>query len=148
MSTTVIKTRDFGEAEINENAVINFPNGLYAFEKARKFVLLSPMGEGTYPMWLQSAEDENLCFIVFSPNEIAADYSPELTDDMKEAIKLDNGEEPDFLVMTVIPKDFKNATVNLKSPIIINSAKGIAAQVILEDDYQIRFPIFKDRGDR
>ncbi|MBR2876580.1 MAG: flagellar assembly protein FliW, partial [Clostridia bacterium] len=34
-------------------------------------------------------------------------------------------------------------TVNLKSPVIINSTTGVAAQIILEQDYPVRQPILE-----
>ena len=61
-----INTRDFGETEIQESAVFSFPNGVFAFEDDRKFALLSPLGEDTYPMWLQSMDHQELCFIVLT----------------------------------------------------------------------------------
>ncbi|MDE7289033.1 MAG: flagellar assembly protein FliW, partial [Oscillospiraceae bacterium] len=59
-----INTRDFGEQEIAEDKIINFPNGIYAFEDQHRFVMLSPLGNDVFPAWLQSLDNENLCFIV------------------------------------------------------------------------------------
>ena len=148
MSKSIIKTRDFEEVEIDTEAVLKFSDGLFAFENSKNFALLSPLGEGDYPMWLQSTEDENLCFIVFSPYAVMEEYKPTITEEMKKMIELDNEDDLRFLVIAVVPENFKKSTVNLKSPIIVNNKKGTAAQVILEDDYQLRFPIFTDRGDR
>ena len=40
------------------------------------------------------------------------------------------------------PEDYKDTTVNLKSPIVINIAENIGTQVILQTDYPFRFPVF------
>ena len=116
----IIKTRDFGEEEISEEVIIDFPNGVYAFEENKRFVLLSPCGEDKYPMWLQSVDNPNLCFIVFDPREFVSDYSVELDKETKELLKAD-GAELDLLCMAVVPDEYINTTLNLKSPIVINS---------------------------
>ncbi|MGN0599206.1 MAG: flagellar assembly protein FliW [Oscillospiraceae bacterium] len=141
----IIKTRDFGEEEISEEVIIDFPNGVYAFEENKRFVLLSPCGEDKYPMWLQSVDDQNLCFIVFDPREFIPDYSVELDKETKALLEAD-GAELDFLCMAVVPDEYINTTLNLKSPIVINSAAKKGVQVIAAENYPLKFPAFKKEG--
>lgn len=141
----IIKTRDFGEEEISEEVIIDFPNGVYAFEENHRFVLLSPCGENKYPMWLQSADDQNLCFIVFDPREFVPDYSVELDAETKKLLG-ENSSELDFLCMAVVPNEYINTTLNLKSPIVINSAEKKGVQVIAAENYPLKFPAFKKEG--
>ncbi len=141
----IIKTRDFGEEEISEEVIIDFPNGVYAFEENKRFVLLSPCGEDKYPMWLQSVDNPNLCFIVFDPKEFVPDYSVELDRETKELLEA-NGEELDLLCMAVVPDEYINTTLNLKSPIVINSKAKKGVQVIAAENYPLKFPAFKKEG--
>lgn len=141
----IIKTRDFGEEEISEEVIIDFPNGVYAFEENKRFVLISPCGEDKYPMWLQSVDDQNLCFIVFDPREFIPDYSVELDKETKALLEAD-GAELDFLCMAVVPDEYINTTLNLKSPIVINSAAKKGVQVIAAENYPLKFPAFKKEG--
>ena len=141
-----IKTRDFGEQTITEDKIINFPEGLYAFEEERRFVMLSPLGENVYPAWLQSVDNENLCFIVFDPQQIVTDYSVSVEPESITAIELEKGSKPHYLVLAVVPEEYKNTTVNLKSPLIINPDKMLAVQAIASEGYPIKFPIFKKEG--
>lgn len=141
----IIKTRDFGEEEISEKVIIDFPNGVYAFEENKRFVLLSPCGEDKYPMWLQSVDNPNLCFIVFDPREFVPDYSVELDKETKELLKAD-GAELDLLCMAVVPDEYINTTLNLKSPIVINSEVKKGVQVIAAENYPLKFPAFKKEG--
>lgn len=141
----IIKTRDFGEEEISEEVIIDFPNGVYAFEENKRFVLLSPCGEDKYPMWLQSVDNSNLCFIVFDPKEFVPDYSVELDRETKELLEA-NGEELDLLCMAVVPDEYINTTLNLKSPIVINSKAKKGVQVIAAENYPLKFPAFKKEG--
>lgn len=141
----IIKTRDFGEEEISEEVIIDFPNGVYAFEDDHRFVLLSPCGEDKYPMWLQSVDNPELCFIVFEPREFVPDYSVELDKETKALLETDSA-ELDFLCMAVVPDEYINTTINLKSPIVINSAAKKGVQVIAAENYPLKFPAFKKEG--
>ena len=38
-----IVTRDFGEIEIDDNTVINIPNGILGFEETKRYTLISPL---------------------------------------------------------------------------------------------------------
>ncbi|MCD7730538.1 MAG: flagellar assembly protein FliW [Oscillospiraceae bacterium] len=138
-----IKTRDFGELDISENVIISFPNGVYAFEEDHRFVLLSPCGENKYPMWLQSIDNENLCFIVFDPREFVADYTITIDDESRAALELNDNSTIDYLALAVIPEDYTKTTLNLKSPVVINSDINTAVQVIAQENYPIKFPAYK-----
>jgi flagellar assembly factor FliW len=139
-----VKTRDFGEVEIEEHGIITFPNGVFAFEEARRFVLLSPLGENVFPMWLQSLDDPELCFIVFNPYEIAKDYSVSFDRAAPALVECGDGDAVTYLCIAVIPEDYSKSTVNLKSPIILNADKKLAVQVIAYEDYSIKHPVFEE----
>lgn len=141
-----VNTRDFGEQEIAEDNILNFPNGIYAFEDQHKFVMFSPLGNDVYPAWLQSLDNENLCFIVFDPEQLVKDYSVTADKESSEAIEQESAKSLKYLTLAVVPEEYKNTTVNLKSPIIINMDKMLAAQAIAAEDYPIKFPIFKKEG--
>ena len=138
-----INTRDFGETEISESAVFSFPNGVFAFEDDRKFALLSPLGEDTYPMWLQSMDHQELCFIVFDPALIDDTYQVTLNPGEKKILNLKEGDEIRCLKIAKVPEDFRQTTVNMKSPIVINPETNTALQVILPLDYPFRHPIYE-----
>ncbi len=143
----IIRTRDFGEQEVAENKIISFPDGLYAFEEEHRFILLSPLGEDVFPAWLQSVDNENLCFIVFDPQKIVTDYS--VTADTEDLKVAEIGEKSDlrYLSLAVVPEEYKDTTINLKSPILVNTKKMLAVQAIAAENYPIKFPIFKKEGD-
>ncbi len=143
----IIKTRDFGEQEIAEDKIISFPEGLYAFEEERRFILLSPLGEDVYPAWLQSVDNENLCFIVFDPQKIVSDYSVTAEEESLRAAELTADCGVRYLSLAVVPEEYKDTTVNLKSPILVNTEKMLAVQAIAAENYPIKFPIFKKEGD-
>ncbi len=140
----IVKTRDFGEQEISEDKIISFPNGIFAFEDEHRFIMLSPLGDDVYPAWLQSVDNENLCFIVFDPCQIVSDYSVTADEESLSAARFGNEPKPHYLALA---EDYKDTTVNLKSPILVNSEKMLAVQTIAAENYPIKFPIFKKEGD-
>ena len=142
-----IKTRDFGEQNISEDKILNFPHGIFAFEEEHRFVMLSPLGDDIYPAWLQSVDNENLCFIVFDPEQIIQDYSVTADKESLEAAQLGENDKPHYLVLSVVPEKYRDTTVNLKSPIMINTDKMLAVQTIAAEIYPIKFPIFKKEGE-
>lgn len=143
--TITIMTRDFGEITAEQNQLIHFPQGLFAFAEEKEFVLMSPLGDNTYPMWLQSAAHPTPCFIVFDPLELLEDYaqSEPLPQEALDLLELKNMEDLAMLVIAVVPEDYLETTANLKSPILINRANRQAIQVILDQDYSLRFPLFR-----
>ncbi|MDE7302364.1 MAG: flagellar assembly protein FliW [Oscillospiraceae bacterium] len=139
----IVKTRDFGEQDVSEDKIISFPNGIFAFEDEHRFVMLSPLGDDVYPAWLQSVDNENLCFIVFDPCQIVSDYSVTADEDSLKAAQFGKDPQPHYLTLAVVPEEYKDTTVNLKSPILVNTEKMLAAQTIAAENYPIKFPIFK-----
>ncbi|MDE6599590.1 MAG: flagellar assembly protein FliW [Oscillospiraceae bacterium] len=139
----IVKTRDFGEQDVSEDKIISFPNGIFAFEDEHRFVMLSPLGDDVYPAWLQSVDNENLCFIVFDPCQIVSDYSVTADEDSLKAAQFGKNPQPHYLTLAVVPEEYKDTTVNLKSPILVNTEKMLAAQIIAAENYPIKFPIFK-----
>lgn len=144
-----VQTRDFDVIEIPENEIITFPNGLYAFEEYTKYVLIAPRGENQFPMWLQSIENSGLCFIIFDPLEICEDYSVTMSAEEKQVINVQEGceDKVEFLVIAVVPENYCDTTVNLKSPIAVNTLNNTAVQVIAPEKYPLKCPVFVKKED-
>lgn len=136
----LIKTKYLGLVEADESCFLTFPHGIYGFEDARRFALLRNRGDDNPFMWLQNVDSPEPCFIVAEPHRILPPYAPEITSGMALAIGLTSDDALRMLVIATVPGEFRNMTVNLKCPVLINSERNIAAQVILEDDrYPMRF---------
>lgn len=142
MNRITVKTRDFDEIEVSASEIISFPQGIFAFEDYKDYILISPLGSGKCPVWLQSTENPNLCFILFDPLEFCSDYQVTVADEDIAFIDMESDSDAKFYVIAVIPENNMDATVNLKSPIIINTKNNKAAQVIAANDYPIKFPVF------
>lgn len=139
-----IQTRDFGEITIEEEDIVTFVHPIFGFENLKKFVFLFNQSESSQFVWLQSIEDKNICFILVDSSVVACNYNPIITN--KQKAELEDGQII-YWLMVVINEDFKKSTVNLKSPIILNVQKRKAMQVILEQKYDIKYPLISSRKD-
>lgn len=139
----IVKTRDFGELEMDESAIITFARPIYGFENLCKYAIIIDDEIGNSIVWLQSVEDENTCFILFNINDFGYEYDEELSAETKELLKVADEKDVIYLTMANIKESLEDATVNLKSPILLNTTTQLACQEILEKDYELRFQIFK-----
>lgn len=140
-----ITTRDFGEVDINENTIITIPNGIIGFEEAKRYTLLSPLGEGVFPMWLQAVDSTEPCFVVYDPWQIYPDYRFEIDDEMQSMLEASDGDALQLLAVAIVPDDYKKTTINLRCPIIVNTKNNIAGQTILED-YEFKYPVYSEEA--
>ncbi|MDD4164764.1 MAG: flagellar assembly protein FliW [Eubacteriales bacterium] len=142
----LIKTKDFDYVDISENDIIAFPNGIYGFDGVDKFVLLKNP-ENQWMMHMQSTIDSDPRLILFDPFIFVEDYKPILPEGSFELLKASDTEDICFFVVAVIPENIKDATINLKSPIVINFKKKTGAQIILENrDYSTTTRLFSGEG--
>lgn len=138
----IVKTDYLGDVEYDESAIVTFEDGLYGFHEFKKYIVVNS-GQDDFPFsWLQSIEDEDLSFIITQPFLFVEDYSFDLPEATTQELKLGDHNDVVVYTTTAIPDDIKNTTINLKAPIIINSANNLAKQVVLDGDYPFKHTIF------
>jgi len=138
-----LNTKHFGEIEVDESGIIEFPEGLPGFEKLKKFVVLDKADGGMPFHWLQSIDDTSIAFVIIDPFYIKNDYEIDIDDE--EISVLGVSDLKDVLVYTivVVPKIIANMTANLRAPVLINVANKVGKQVVLHNtDYDVSFKIF------
>lgn len=107
----------------NDRDVISFGEGLIGFPEMRRAVLI-PLAEYEPFCWLASLDDERVRFVVVNPNQIFADYKPEIEF---------AGTEMQALAIVKISSDWRKTTVNLRAPIFVSAETRNAAQIILNN---------------
>ncbi len=135
------KTRDFGEIEITEKEIITFVQPPFGFEDFTKYTFIFDQSIGKQIVWMQSTENPEICFILFDPSPLSDTYQPKLPESIDSL--LGEGELVCWTV-AVIKNGLSELSINLKSPIIVNTQKNLAAQIILEQDYPVRFLLSKE----
>lgn len=145
--TLKIETRDFGIIDIEEKNIITFVQPIFGFEDYTQFVLVTDSNMGNGICWLQSIEQKAVCFIMLNPLEVCPDYAPVVMQDVLFKLQTAPEDELDCWAVAVIGETFQESTVNLKSPVLINHETNLALQVILEQDYPIRQPVFDGQSE-
>lgn len=142
MEKNKLNSTKLGEIEYSENDIILLSSPLLGFPDLSDFLLIS--GEKSFPfLWFQSVQDAGVCFILIDPKIFHPNYDPSLSKRDLRILGVEENESPKVLNIVVVPEDPKKATVNLRAPILINSEKKLAKQVILEDDrWMIKAPLF------
>jgi flagellar assembly factor FliW len=122
-----IQSNQFGEFEFDETMVYKFKDGIIGFEKLHNFILLNT--EESIFYWLISVDEPEIIFPLFPVKPLLLNY-PE-----------DEGFEP-FGVVN-LNKNPEEITINLKSPVYINTQEKKGYQTILDDDtYLINYNLF------
>ncbi len=138
-------TRLFGEIDIEEEKIITLENGMVGLPEYQKFALIFDEEKGIKSssiMWLQSMDDPQTAFPVMHPNTILPDYNPTVNDELLLPLGELNEENIYVLVTLTAASDVKETSVNLKAPIVINTATRKGCQIIVEDDYPVKFRIY------
>lgn len=139
-----INTKAFGEVEIADDKVINFPAGIIGFPELTDFALLHDEEKGAGAIhWLQSVQEPGFAMPVIDPLVVMPEYNPQVEDELLRNIgELVEGELL-VLVTVTVPSDLTKMTVNLKGPVIINTTERKACQIIVEgEDYRVKYPIY------
>lgn len=138
-------TKFFGEVELADEKVLEFPNGLIGFENYKKFAIMyDEESKGkTRISWLQSLEEPLLALPVIDPLAIVEEYIPVIEDELLEALGNPADEDLLFLLAMTVPSDMTKVTANMKAPIIINAATKKGVQLIVEnEDYPVKFSVY------
>lgn len=139
------KTRFFGEIEIEDEKIICFEQGLIGFPDLRNFALIYDEEKegGRSISWLQSMDEPELAFPVMDPLRVCPDYNPNVEEELLKALGEPSEESLFVLVTVTVPKDIKMMAINLKAPIVINVEARKGSQLIVEDDYPVKFRIYE-----
>ncbi len=156
-----LSTKHFGELEIDQSKIIDFPVGLPGFPDCRSFVLLNSNGEildgktekkqgdkdDLYShsfYWLQSTEDGDLAFVLLDIFSVMPDYNPVFYDEQLSEM----GKSPTGFLMyniVVIPEEIENMTVNLKAPVVISFSEMTGRQLIVSnEEYHVRHRVLDE----
>ncbi len=135
-----IRTRDFGEIEPADDAVIEFPCGLPAFEDQRRFILIQPPALAPVAV-LQSTSDPSLAFTAVPVSLLDAGYELSMLPEDFEALgSPEQGEVAVYALLTFA--EHGPVTANLLAPVVVNTAARKAVQAVRSDSrYSHRHPV-------
>lgn len=138
-----VNTKMFGEIEIEKEKIITFEKGLIGLPDLKKFALITDAEDDDSKIqWLQSLDEPAMALPIINPYEILKEYNPVVEDELLKPLGEFKEEDLMLLVTIRVPEDITQMTINLKGPIIINAETRKGCQIIVEDDLQVRFPVY------
>lgn len=130
-----IKSRAFGEQQIDQNTSIYFPDGIPGFEDQTSFQLYQQEGSEIVYL-LQSSLNDDLAFSVAHPSHFNINYNFGLTNEEETTLAIESAD--DLLILLILhrddsPESSSQPTIkgSIKSPLIINTKKRIGIQKFL-----------------
>jgi len=141
----LVKTRHFGEVDLDESKIIYFENGILGFEDCKEYTLIYDNEDGERPdiSWLQSVDEVALAIPVISPFIVRPDYNPEIEDELLKPLGELTDDNTAVFVSITVPSDIEKITANLKAPFIINSNDRKGAQIIVENsEYEVKYRFY------
>ena len=139
-----VNTRLFGEIEIQDDKIITLDKGIVGFPDLNRFTIIyDTEKEGKAKiMWFQSLDEPQFAMPVVTPGDVVPDYNPTVNDELLEPLGELTEENLYVLVTIKVPEKIEDMTINLKAPIIINTDTLKGGQIIVEDDVDVRFPVY------
>ena len=138
-----VTTTRFGELELENGKVISMPDGMVGFNE-RQFFILNPGNGGPFS-WFQALDNPGLAFVVVDPDQFFPEYQVKLTREEYDKLQLEPGDEMVLLCVATMAPDPRQITINLQGPIVVNPAKMIARQVVMDGNYASRHLLFAPR---
>lgn len=127
---------------LNENVLFSFPDGIPAFEDAKNFVIL--LNNNIKPfIYLKCVDIEDLGFVCIDPFLVCPNYSINIPAKDLSILGLQTPGDALVLCLVTVEQNPQNTTTNLLAPIIINIKNSIGRQVILNEQYPVRYKIWE-----
>jgi flagellar assembly factor FliW len=144
--TMKAKTRLFGEIDIEDDKIITLEKGMIGFPELTHYTLIFDEAKGrkdTSIMWLQNMDDPDIAFPVMIPGAVKPDYTPKVSEELLSRLGDTRDDNLYILVTVTVPRKVEDFSVNLKAPIVINLDNMKGVQIIVEDDYPVKYKVYE-----
>jgi len=136
-----IESSRFGRMEIDDDAVLHFPDGLIGLAGTRWALVCQ--NETSAFFWLHSVDDATLALPVTMPGVFFSDYEIELSDEDTRRLQLQASDDAEVFCVVRASSRLEEFTANLRGPIVVNTSRRLGRQIINEDTpYGVREPLF------
>lgn len=125
-----VETTRFGNVEVDDARIINFPAGLLGFANFKRFALLQPDDDAVF-FWLQSIDTPELAFVVTDPSLWVQDYEATIRREQMEELQMQALD--DAQVLAIVNRYDGTITANLQGPLVVNVRNQCAMQLVLAD---------------
>ncbi|MCK5340636.1 MAG: flagellar assembly protein FliW [Desulfobulbaceae bacterium] len=128
-----VMTSRFGEITVSPDKVIVMTSPFLGFPESRQFVLRAHGPDSPF-MWFQSLDNPGLAFVVVQSGVIDPGYRPVLAPVVKNDLQLEAipGKQELLIILTIPQGRPQDMTANFLGPVVINTEKRLAKQVLLD----------------
>ncbi|MDJ0840957.1 MAG: flagellar assembly protein FliW [Acidobacteriota bacterium] len=141
---TKIPSVTFGEVEIDEAKVFEFPEGIPGLKGITQYFIIDRVDLAPFK-WLQACQPGYLSLMMLDPVLIDNTYKVNFKDEHRKIIG--DCEESELLTQAIIvvPEDPKQMTANLLAPLLFNTKTRKGMQVVVEGHRNnLRVKVIKD----
>ncbi|MEB6112863.1 flagellar assembly protein FliW [Kurthia gibsonii] len=137
-----IQTKFLGEVQIESASIIQFPQGIPAFEEEKEFVVV-PLGAQSPFVTIQSTKTPSVGFMAVYPYHFKEDYVFNLQQEDLQQLQIEKSEDVLVYAILTLKDTLENSTMNLLAPVAINMKKQIGKQVVLHEnnEHPLRYPL-------
>lgn len=137
-----IQTKFLGEVQIDPASIIQFPQGIPAFEEEKEFVVI-PLGAQSPFVTLQSVQTPSVGFMAAYPYHFKPNYAFDLEQEDLQQLQIEESEDVLVYAILTLKDTLENSTMNLLAPVAINVKKQIGKQVVLHEnaEHPLRYPL-------
>jgi flagellar assembly factor FliW len=122
--------------------LVALTESLPGFPAHRDYALVAADRDGLV-FWLQSIDPDGPRFLAVPALPYFPDYLPVLPGPVREELGLGGAADAAIYCLVTVPGgEISAATANLRAPVVVNPASGLARQVVLADGgHPIRRPL-------
>lgn len=135
----ILRSNTIGEIEVQDDAVLFFPDGLVGFSELNHYIL-ADVEEFRPFLWLLSVDEPDIGFAIADPQLFYNDrYEVTLSEADRDVLDLQPGDTVSIFVIVSISEGGKRITANLKGPVVLNARNRLCKQlVVYSPAYSIR----------
>ncbi|SDX97520.1 flagellar assembly protein FliW [Salimicrobium album] len=124
----------FGEVEVEEKEIVHFSQGLPGFRHINEFILL-PLPDAPMYSVLQAVGEKETAFVTANPYLFFKDYEFDIDENSKAELQLETPEDVELYCVLTVRDPFRESTINLQAPVVINKRTNQAKQLILNSSW-------------
>ena len=136
-----IQTRIFGTIDNDERRILRLTEPMPGFPNLRRFAVLDPE-PGSPFKWFQSLEFRDVCFLIAEPTAFFPGYRVEVPSSRLADLELEEEGDAAVAVILTVRGELADTTANLLAPLVFNTRRGLARQVVLDgSSHPVRAPL-------
>jgi flagellar assembly factor FliW len=137
----MISSTRFGEVEVRDDAVLDFPDGLFGLP-GTQYALLGDAPDSPF-FWLHSTQHDDVAVPVTNPWLFFDAYEVRVSDEDAARLELADPGDADILCVVRATERLEDFSVNLAAPVVLHTASRLGRQIINDaHGYAVREPLF------